>query len=111
MIRRHDRDDRASDPGLAGERTSLAWLRLGLALLGVPTAMIAYYTQGSALAISATALAAALGLGILVASLRVQRVAPGSLAEGSIRPPVVRVGLTGMCVLLLALAAAALVVG
>lgn len=103
--------DRASDPGLAGERTSLAWLRLGLTLLAVPTAMLAYYTEGSALAIAATVLAAGLGLGTLVASLRIQRVAPGALAQGSIRPAAVLVGLTGGCVLLLAIAAAALVVG
>jgi hypothetical protein len=103
--------DRASDPGLAGERTSLAWVRLGLVLLGLPTAMLAYYTEGSALAIGATALAAALGLGTLVTSLRFQRVAPGSLAEGAIRPAVMLVGLTGGCVLLLTIAAAALVIG
>jgi uncharacterized membrane protein YidH (DUF202 family) len=109
-MRRSD-PDRASDPGLAGERTSLAWLRLGLALLGVPIAMVAYYTQGSALAVSAAAVAAVLGLGILVSSVRTQRVAPGSLVEGSIRPPVGRVALTGTCVLLLAVAAAALVIG
>ena len=103
--------ERPSDPGLAGERTSLAWLRLGLALLAVPTAMLAYYTEGSALAIGATVLAAALGLSTLVASLRFQRVAPGSLAEGAIRPAIVLVSLTGGCVLLLAIAAAALVIG
>jgi len=101
----------ASDAGLAGERTSLAWLRLGLALLGVPTAMLAYYTEGSALAVGATVLAAAFGLVTLVASLRTQRVAPGSLAQGPIRPAVELVGLTGACVLLLTIAAAALVIG
>ena len=31
-----------SDVGLAGERTTLAWTRLGLALLGIPAAIMAY---------------------------------------------------------------------
>jgi uncharacterized membrane protein YidH (DUF202 family) len=100
-----------SDPGLAGERTSLAWLRLGLALLAVPSAMLAYYVRSSALAVGAAAAAALLGLAILVASVRRQRVPPGSLASQSVRPPVLRVVATGACVLLLALSAAALVVG
>lgn len=98
-----------SDPGLAGERTSLAWFRLGLALLAVPSGVLAYYRDSNVVAVVAAALAAVLGLLVVVRSLRHPRVPPGSLATGSIPPPATQVTLTASSVLMLALAAAVLV--
>ena len=44
---------RPSDAGLAGERTTLAWTRLGLALLGIPAGVLAYAAGRSLLAFAA----------------------------------------------------------
>ena len=68
-----------SDPGLAGERTTLAWARMGLTLLGVPAALLAYASGRNELAVAAAAVAMVLGLGVLVGSVRRQRVEPGLL--------------------------------
>lgn len=67
-----------SDPGLAGERTSLAWTRVGLAMLAVPAGLVTYALgrdQALTFALAAGALLA--GIGVLVLSLRRQRVAAG----------------------------------
>lgn len=67
-----------SDPGLAGERTSLAWTRIGLSLLAVPAALVTYALgrdQVLTLALAAAALVA--GLTVLVLSLRRQRAPVG----------------------------------
>jgi uncharacterized membrane protein YidH (DUF202 family) len=67
-----------SDPGLAGERTSLAWARIGLSLLAIPATLLAYTGRGDLrVAMAAAALAVAVGLGLLTASLRRQRAEQG----------------------------------
>jgi len=90
-----------SDPGLAGERTMLAWARMGLTLLGVPSALLAYSAGRSPLAVAAAAIAMALGLGVLVGSVRRQRVEPGVIPAGSLVPAVRLILLTGASVLML----------
>jgi uncharacterized membrane protein YidH (DUF202 family) len=67
-----------SDPGLAGERTTLAWARIGLSLLAVPSGLFAYAVgQEVVPALLAAAFAAGVGLALLVVSLRRQRAAAG----------------------------------
>jgi uncharacterized membrane protein YidH (DUF202 family) len=103
MTRRHVGP---SDPGLAGERTTLAWARIGLALLGLPAALGGYAaSQGLAVAAVAAAFAAALGLWLLVSSLRVQRTQPDMLRREESVLGGHRVALTAASVVLLALAA------
>lgn len=57
-----------SDPGLAGERTSLAWSRMGMSLLALPGAVAAYAAQHSLISACAAALAGVLGLALLTIS-------------------------------------------
>ena len=90
-----------SDPGLAGERTTLAWARMGLTLLGVPAALLAYASGRNELAVAAAAVAMVLGLGVLVGSVRRQRVEPGVIPSGSLVPAARLILLTGACVLML----------
>jgi len=67
-----------SDPGLAGERTTLAWARIGLSLLAVPSGLLAYaFGRELVPALVASGLAAGTGLVLLVTSLRRQRAAAG----------------------------------
>lgn len=81
---------RPSDPGLAGERTSLAWARIGLSLLGVPTGLAAYAAGRDVLpALVLMILAATTGLLLLVLSLRRQRAAPDMLRHSE---PLLRTG-------------------
>ena len=98
-----------SDVGLAGERTTLAWTRLGLALLGIPAAILAYAAGSNVLALAAAAVAAILGLAVLVGSLVRQRVAPGVIPHGVLVPATRLILLTAACVLVLGLCAAFLV--
>ncbi len=98
-----------SDSGLAGERTTLAWTRMGLTLLGLPSALLAFSAGRSWLAFSASVLAAVLGLGVLVGSLRRQRVAPHVIPAGSLVPAGRMILLTGACSVTLAVASAVLV--
>jgi uncharacterized membrane protein YidH (DUF202 family) len=90
-----------SDPGLAGERTTLAWTRMGLTLLGIPAALLAYSSGRNELAVVAAAVAMVLGLGVLVGSVRRQRVEPGVIPSGSLVPAARLILLTGACVLML----------
>ena len=90
-----------SDPGLAGERTTLAWARMGLTLLGVPAALLAYASGRNELAVAAAAAAMVLGLAVLVGSVRRQRVEPGVISSGSLVPAARLILLTGACVLML----------
>jgi uncharacterized membrane protein YidH (DUF202 family) len=72
-----------SDPGLAGERTSLAWTRIGLSLLAVPAGLVAYAVgrdQALTLVLAAGALVA--GLAVLVLSLRRPRAPAGMVERG-----------------------------
>jgi uncharacterized membrane protein YidH (DUF202 family) len=71
-----------SDPGLAGERTSLAWARVGLALLAVPSGLLAYAAgRGLLPALVAATGAAVMGLALLVASLSRHRADAGMVAH------------------------------
>lgn len=100
-----------SDVGLAGERTTLAWTRLGLALLGIPAGILAYAAGRNFLALVAAAAAAILGLAVLVGSLVRQRVAPGVIPHGVLPPATRLILLTAGSVLVLGLCAAFLVLG
>lgn len=99
-----------SDDGLAGERTSLAWTRIGLTLVAVPTGLAAY-AAGASMAVSlvAATLAAGVGLWLLVRSLRAPRAEPNMVDR---RLPVVqaqRVILATTTVVLIGVACLALV--
>ena len=98
-----------SDIGLAGERTSLAWSRVGLTLLGIPAAMLGYSAGRNWLAFAAAMLAACLGFCVLVISLRNERVAPGVIPHGVLPPATSQILLTGACVAALSLCGAILV--
>lgn len=70
--------DGPSDPGLAGERTSLAWARIGLSLLAVPAGLVTYAVgRDQVLTLTLAAAALLAGLWVLVLSLRRQRAAAG----------------------------------
>jgi hypothetical protein len=79
----------------------LAWTRMGLTLLGVPSALLAYSAGRSALAVVAAAIAMVLGLAVLVGSVRMPRVEPGVIPSGSLVPAARLILLTGACVLML----------
>jgi uncharacterized membrane protein YidH (DUF202 family) len=98
-----------SDSGLAAERTTLAWTRMGLTLIGIPSAIMANAAGHTWIAFGAAALAAALGLTTLVMSLRQQRAAPGMVAVGHVQVAAREVVVTGASTLLLAVAALDLV--
>jgi hypothetical protein len=79
-------DGGPSDVGLAGERTALAWSRLAMALLAVPTGLLGYaYGRGLGVALLLATAAAGAGLVLLVLSLRRPR-APATMltAEQSV---------------------------
>lgn len=72
-----------SDAGLAGERTSLAWARIGLALLAVPSGLVAYAVgRGLPVTVVTSVLATVTGLGLLVSSLRRQRAGEDMVGRG-----------------------------
>lgn len=98
-----------SDPGLAGERTSLAWSRMGMSLLAIPSALLALATRHSLLAGLAAAVACVLGLALLTLSVRRHRATPEMIEERSVVPAAQQVLLTGACVLVLCLAGLLLV--
>lgn len=100
-----------SDPGLAGERTSLAWSRMGMSLLAIPSAMLALSTKHSLVGALAAAVASLLGLGLLTLSVRRQRATPEMIDERSVVPAAQQVLLTGACVLVLCLSGLLLVLG
>lgn len=99
-----------SDQGLAGERTTLAWTRMGLTLLGLPSALLAFTAGHNWLAFGASVIAALLGLFVLVGSLRRQRVGPDVIPAGSMTPAGTMILVTGACTVTLAVAGAALIV-
>ncbi|MGB7981451.1 MAG: DUF202 domain-containing protein [Candidatus Nanopelagicales bacterium] len=101
--------DRPSDTGLAGERTTLAWSRMGLSLLSIPTALLAYSTGRTTFAASAASVAFLLGLVMLVVSLRRQRVDPDAILSGRLGPAGTLVLLTGASVLMLEISAVILI--
>ncbi len=100
---------RPSDTGLAGERTTLAWTRLGLTLLGIPGAILAYSAGRSWLAFSAAAVALVLGLGVLVGSLRRQRTDPDHVANGTLTSAAPMIVVTCACVVMLTISGVVLV--
>ncbi len=101
--------DGPSDAGLAGERTTLAWARIGLSLLALPSGLLAYAAGRDWLAAGAAAFAAALGMGVLTVSLRRQRAAAGMVERGSLVLASEQVILTGASVLLLTISCLVLV--
>ncbi len=74
---------------------------MGLTLLGIPAAVLAYASGRNELAVVAAAVAMVLGLGVLVGSVRRQRVEPGVIPSGSLVPAARLILLTGACVLML----------
>jgi uncharacterized membrane protein YidH (DUF202 family) len=99
-----------SDPGLAGERTQLAWARTGLALLAVPAGVLAF-AAGSQLAVVLAAAATVSGLAVLTLSLRRHRTRAAVVGRGDAVVATAQVLLAGVTVLLLDAAALVLVVG
>lgn len=93
-----------SDVGLPAERTALAWVRMGMSLLALPGALLAYAVSRDLVASVAAATAAVLGLALLMISLP----APSQVREAH-RPATTRVILTGGAALLISVAALALV--
>ena len=79
----------------------LAWARMGLTLLGVPAALVAYSAGRNTLAVGAAAVAMTLGLAVLAGSVRRQRVEPGVIPSGSLVPAARLILLTGACVFVL----------
>lgn len=82
---------------------------MGLTLLGVPAAVLAYASGRNELAVAAAAVAMVLGLAVLVSSVRRQRVEPGVIPSGSLAPAARLILLTGACVLTLNISGAILV--
>lgn len=89
----------------------LAWSRLGMTLLGLPSALFAYAATLHALAAGAAAVAAIAGLSLLMLSLRRQRVSPGFVVAGESSLAVGQVALTAICILGLAATSLILVIG
>lgn len=99
-----------SDAGLAGERTSLAWTRIGLSLVAVPTGLAAYAIgRPLALTLTASLVAAATGLALLVRSLRRPRAGADMVAQRAVLVDPTRVVLAATTVVLLGTASLALV--
>ena len=99
-----------SHAGLAGERTSLAWTRIGLSLVAVPTGLAAYAVgRPLALTLATSLVAAVTGLALLVRSLRRPRAAPDMVAQGVVLVDPTRVVLAATTVVLLGVASLALV--
>jgi hypothetical protein len=63
--------------------------------------MLAYASGRNELAVAAAAVAMVLGLGVLVGSVRRQRVQPGVIPSGSLVPAARLILMTGACVLML----------
>lgn len=99
-----------SDVGLAGERTSLAWTRIGLSLVALPTALAAH-AAGASLPVSlvSAGVAALVGLWLLVRSLRRPRAQPSMVGRGSVVLDAPRVMLAGVTVVLIGVASLSLV--
>jgi hypothetical protein len=89
----------------------LAWSRLGMTLLGLPSALFAYAATQHVLAAVAASVAALAGLSLLTVSLRRQRVSPGFVTAGDTPLAVGQVGLTAVCVLGLAVTSLVLIIG
>jgi len=77
---------------------------MGMTLLGVPSAVLAYAAGHAWVATLAAAVAALLGMGLLVVSVRRQRAMPGMVERGAVELARWQVLLTTGCVLLLTLA-------
>ena len=103
------RPDR-SDDGLAGERTSLAWTRIGLTLVAVPTGLAAYSASASrSVTLVSATLAAGAGLWLLVRSLRAPRAEPDMVGRRLMVADGQRVVRATVTVVLIGVAAFALV--
>lgn len=88
----------------------LAWSRLGMTLLGLPSALFGYAATQHILAALAAGVAALAGLSLLTVSLRRQRVNPGFVMAGETPLAVGQVALTAVCVLSLAITSFILII-
>jgi hypothetical protein len=84
---------------------------MGMTLLGIPSAVMAYAAGRDLLAGFAAGLAAGLGLALLLVSLRRQRASPGMVQLRSLQLASAQVVLTAVSVLSLSVAGALLVLG
>lgn len=82
---------------------------MGLTLIGIPSAVMAYAAGHAWVAFGAAALASVMGLGTLTLSLRRPRAEPGMLELGALPIATRRVLATGAATILLAVAALDLV--
>ena len=82
----------------------LAWARMGLTLVGVPSALMAYSAGHQWVAFGASALAACLGLFLLTLSLRTQRTRPSMVEHGDLRTASERIIVTAAAVGMLSIA-------
>jgi uncharacterized membrane protein YidH (DUF202 family) len=100
----------ASDAGLAGERTNLAWTRIGLSLVAVPTGLAAYAVGRTlGLTLAASLVAAVTGLALLVRSLRRPRAGADMVAQRAVLVDPTRVVLAAATVVLVGVASLGLV--
>lgn len=100
-----------SDIGLSGERTSLAWTRIGLSLVAVPSGLAAYSVGRTlVLTIVCAVLAAAVGIWLLLRSLRRPRTGRDIVERRVAVVDASRVVLAALSVLLIGMASLALVV-
>lgn len=80
----------------------LAWSRLGMTLLGLPSALFAYAAARHVIAAGSAVVAAVAGLSLLTVSVRRQRVHPDLMHAGRVPLAAGQVLLTTVCVLGLA---------
>ncbi len=100
-----------TDVGLAGERTSLAWTRIGLSLVAVPAGLAAYAVgRPLALTVVTASLAAVVGLLLLVRSLRRPRAGAQMVERRTSVLDPTRVMLAAITIVLIGVASFALVV-
>lgn len=100
------------DPGLQNERTSLAWLRTGVALMGAALIVARLSaTRSPLLGLVLAAVATVLGLAVVYTATRRYRASARSLRDGAGLPDGCLPGLVVVLTVLTAAAALGTVVG